>query len=785
MRLALAIDSLDTWRTQLGLMPVPLFGHDNERRHVLLNGGKGNFCLDLATDEPVDGRERDRAWSADVGHYVKVGPDQIQVWRWDQSSAETYPPALVADNLVRFQTYLEESQPAKSASVVGHFMTIYRQLRSLLGDKVDGAGALQAFLYLLASADEQNTAGTVARIDWDKLPRAWELAQSLSETQREGIREDMLRGRPGEQLKPIIPLVLRHASGRLFQEAHYLVELDPQMSFFAASEAKPIARTSTLGAFFTPSPLVRTVVEEALKAQDSIPRDVTVLDPACGSGEFLRETLRQLQLRRHQGRVKLVGWDISSAALSMAQFALDWERAQSGMDVEVALEQRDALAQDDWDTGAYLILMNPPFISWQGMTKPQREALAERLGPLVTNRPDYASAFFYHATQSLPEGGVIGTVLPASLLDGESYVKWRELIAGQITPHLIARLGSHTVFSDAVVDPALYVGVKAKLNRPTLALWSNHKADSSSRALRRLRSISIQDVPGYVYDDADGDFSIYATDNLGRSGDRWAPRPYGAHQLLMSIDELPSAQSLFDISQGAITGLNGAFLVSKEYVKALPKNERKYFRPAVVNDSLINGVLRDTTYVFFPYGPDLAIQSEEVLFKKVKNFANDRLLPNKPALIKRASPKPDQWWQLTRPRLQLDAKGAKLISSYFGSNGSFAWDPDGSYVVVQGYGWTAKSDATDNFVLAYLAVLNHPLTDTLLSAVSNNLSGGQWNLSERYVNRLPLPDFKTADPALVEALTGFGGALARGVEIDKNAWTRAVYAAYGLAVARS
>jgi len=778
MNRELVLDNLDTWRIELGLMPVPLFGHQNERRYVLLNGGKGNFCLDLAAGtQDEEGDERDRAWSADVGHYIKVLQDRVHVWRWDQSSAEVIKRDLVANNIIQFQTYLEERQPSKNSSVVGHFISIYRQVRTLLGDRVDGSGALQAFLYLLASADDQNGNGSVNRIDWGKLPRARELTESLTQHQRDGICEEMVSMRPGDRLKPIIPLVLRHASGRLFQEAHYLVELDPQQSLFGAPEAKPVGRDSTLGAFFTPSPLVRTVVEEALKAQPALPADITVLDPACGSGEFLREALRQLQLRGHAGRVKLVGWDISSAALSMAQFTLDWERSQSGLQVELALEERDALALDDWHVGANLILMNPPFISWQGMDDVQRQRVTKRLGALSSKRPDYASVFFFNAVNALEVGGAIGTVLPASLLDGESYVDLRQSIANAVKPHLIARLGSHTVFADAMVDAALYVGVHGQIDRPTLAVWSNHKADSSARALRRVRSISPMQVITYVFDS--GDYSVYAAEHLGRDGGSWAPRSYTAYRLLKEVSQLPPAESLFDVSQGTITGLNSVFLVSREYVEALPKRERKYFRPAVINNSIIDGRLTDETYVFYPYGKSLEIESEESLLKKLKVFSGDRLIPNKAALRKRSATKSDQWWALTRPRQKLDAKGPKLISTYFGGAGSFAWDSDGRYIPIQGYGWVSKSDEIEGCEVAYLALLNHPLIDTLLSGVSNNLSGGQWNLSERYVNRLPLPKLERND-VITEALTAIGNALVQGMHVDRDVWTRSVHAAYGL-----
>ena len=41
------LSQADVWRRQLGYMPVPLFGVENERSYVMLNGGKGNFCLDV------------------------------------------------------------------------------------------------------------------------------------------------------------------------------------------------------------------------------------------------------------------------------------------------------------------------------------------------------------------------------------------------------------------------------------------------------------------------------------------------------------------------------------------------------------------------------------------------------------------------------------------------------------------------------------------------------------------------------------------------------------------
>ncbi len=43
-----AFSRVDDWRSALGLLPIPLRDPpQDQQRFVLLNGGSGNFCLDL------------------------------------------------------------------------------------------------------------------------------------------------------------------------------------------------------------------------------------------------------------------------------------------------------------------------------------------------------------------------------------------------------------------------------------------------------------------------------------------------------------------------------------------------------------------------------------------------------------------------------------------------------------------------------------------------------------------------------------------------------------------
>jgi hypothetical protein len=57
---------------------------------------------------------------------------------------------------------------------------------------------------------------------------------------------------------------------------------------------------------------------------------LVVTDPACGSRAFLTESIRTIRRIGFNGRLTLVGRDVSAAAINMARFALeaaryDWE----------------------------------------------------------------------------------------------------------------------------------------------------------------------------------------------------------------------------------------------------------------------------------------------------------------------------------------------------------------------------------------------------------------------------------------------------------------------------
>ena len=742
------IPGIDKWKRELGLLPVPLYNTSYKPRYVLLNGTQGNFCLDF--DDAQNARSL--AWSSNVGHYVVTKTDTVEVQRWDQSdsSLQKFKAESVYKDLRKFYSYLEETSPNRGVSVVGHIIDKFRQLRAIMEPSRDAGSTLRAFLVMIACVHDKTSPEKLDHDSWGLVPEAINIASSINDADWDRLIQGLVQGRPSEGLLPDITLVLRHSAGYLFQEAHYeIISPNTKQGRFAGIEPQPAKvsmKSKYVGVHFTPPSLARTLCEEALRLNTNMD-SLTIFDPACGSGEFLRESLRQLDVLNYRGTIRLIGWDISEAACDMAKCILFWERKCKQAKVEVEVFCKNSLLQQDWPTNVDIVLMNPPFQSWQDMSSEQKTVLSGALGKYIKNRPDLSFGFLFKSVSCLKSGGIIGTIIPASFLDSSSAKDVRKWLSERISPRLIARLGSQLLFPGTIIDTALYVGQAVDNiddNKPTLAFWADFRQRSTSNGLRELRRSHEFGGSNVFPINGDG-FSIFMTTEIGHKENSWTPRSISAMKALDRSKSLPKVGEIFNVRQGVRTGLKNAFVLPKDSYDLLPLAERSYFRPSVMNRSIVNGWLRETDYVFFPYGAH-EIDSEEMLRTKVSVYYEKYLASNKGKLLLRSNISKVKWWQLSRNVDWQIKVCPKLVSTYFGDTGSFAFDEVGKYVVVQGQAWIPKrAQSTVEISTAYLAVLNSSIFSQLLAGVSSNVSGGQWNLSKKFVDLIPIPDFFSID----------------------------------------
>jgi hypothetical protein len=817
------------WARVLGLVPVPLFGKASSVYHqsgnVLLDGQRSSFTF-LVTDDPTEllgNRPLEWSWSSFLNHTIiaDVKKEVVLLRRWDSpETIRRFQLPTSPRGVSQLFNIVKNSKPVAHTDVILHLLRAFRAIRAAIRGADNGHESLRVFNALLLAA-KAVADGAIERAEVAKRNDIGDIISMLEKLT--GGYPDLLRSSGALEIantsRAILSeillsrfidvetqfryalepnLLMRHASGQLYQEAHLALERQPaQQSLFAGideadAQASPPARSDVR---FTPVALARTLVQQALDALGNLSSfpSLDILDPACGSAVFLIQAILELVNRGYRGDVRIRGFDLSQISCTMARFCLEHasqDARASGVKVTYRIDPEDALSCE-WGTPD-VVLMNPPFIHVDRMNKDELEVVKNVLGHLDKGRSDKAMAFAWKAFQSIKEGGVVSTVLPAPLLETSAGDRWRKHLAVESRLSLLGCFRGYGYFKGTKVEPAFIVMKKPSAGIPdpakvAIVIATDGAEDSALRALRQDREyIDRQDKSFEVYD---------SSPEFIMQQPSWTPRSEGYRRAVEWLDSLrmPTVGILFNVQQGALTGLNEAFIITAETYSKYKPNEKTFFRPIAASSTIRNGRITPKNYVFFPYDASgLKLTAEDQVKSAVPNYYREILQPFKSALLARSRVDESTWWRLTHEREWQREPGPKLVSAYFGQRGSFAYDDSGQYVVTQGYAWHWLKEPPESIEIedpgefdedvappvtfynsplpwAYLALLNSEVFGRFLSFICPVMQGGQLNLSSRYVSKVHIPDLSTESPStkdMVKKLSRIGRAIYSGENYD-------------------
>ncbi len=733
------IDHIETWKKSFGVLPIHLFANKNDSNDfILLNGGSGDFCFSTSFQDIDPNVYNSRAWSSNTKNFVVLNSETIHLYNWKKSSTERIKKTDIINNFNKFYKYIVENSYKSNTDVVPFLIDIFKQFRNHTKEKDNAVEALNLLFTLLTSLEDE--------FDNTNLTNKWGL-ESVNIPSNFYNYVDILK-QGTASTKPILDLILRHTSGVLFQEAQkeamfFSNQLDLFGNFTNDIQTKRNLYTSI---HYTPPYLSRTIVENTIKKLDLTKDNLKIIDPACGSGEFLIEVLKQLKEKNFEGNIIIEGWDSSSSAISTTSFLLNYEKRTIWKEqLTFYLKKVDDSLLEQWNADYDLILMNPPFISWELMDKNAREAVKSifSIDNINTSKPNQASAFFYKAINSLNENGVIGCVMPSSLLTLDSYKKLRELTEATITFDLIGKLGNF-IFEDALTDVSIILGHKPKEKTNPFILWVKNEKGAAQDALRDLRRMQFNNQQTIN----ENKYSIYKPIEFPLTRENWKPLSFSENEMMKSLNRLTASNVLiyvnkiFNVKQGIRTGKNELFKITLSEYNSLCNNEKKYFRPVIDNDAIKNGKIFNLNYVWYPYTKEgLIILTESELRKAVPSFYSNTLEKNKDILSKRAGISSENWWTLTRHRSWLQEDEKRLISTEFGNSSSFAFDLTGKYAIERGNAWLPKKDFELDDYYFYLAFFSSNFFDKLLSIYSKQLAGANsYDLGSKYTSNIPIPN---------------------------------------------
>lgn len=301
----------------------------------------------------------------------------------------------------------------------------------------------------------------------------------------------------------------------------------------------------SLGAYYTPTPLIEFLLDEA---EEAAPLSVesTVFDPSCGSGAFLVHAFRRIVEKhleqrgeispvelRHRLTHQIFGVDRDSGACRVAQLSLlltmlDYVKPPDLVKLPTFklpalfgqnIVQRDFFDASDWQSrpiGYDWVVGNPPWLEVNGESDEagQRHAL-EWMRANDANKPvasnQLAEAFVWRSLELVKAKGVVALVVPAITLFKDNPRFLRELVR-QTTVTSIANFSSFAtvLFENAGTAAATFV-IKPRapkrdhetlvftplvINQPTALSTAGHRIRPLSIILNRseIRSVPSRDI---------------------------------------------------------------------------------------------------------------------------------------------------------------------------------------------------------------------------------------------------------------------------------------------------
>lgn len=761
------LSDISIWRQSFGLLPIHLKPNQSKTDFVMLNGGYGDFCLQTVKDESELKDYYSKAWSSNTSNFIVLENDKIKIFNWARDFQEEVAQKTVADNFDKFYNYLLSKSYKSNKDVVPFIIDIFRQFRNITQERANPVEALNLLFVLLASLEDdyKNLDTEKWNIHHINIPNGFEY---FIEKIHSGIN----------QIKPEIELIIRHSAGILFQEAQKeVLFFNPQRDLFGGISNKLETSNKLYSSIhYTPPYIARTIVENSLKQLDLEGKNnIKIFDPACGSSEFLIEALKQLKELKFEGKIELIGWDSSETAINTSNFLLKYEQRtiwEDKLDFEIRLVN-DSLTEG-WDNDYDLILMNPPFVSWELLnTKDSRDAVRDTLGDVLSGKPNQASAFFYKSLFHLSNIGVLGCVVPSSLLTLDSYKKLRSSAFEQVSLNLIGKLGNF-VFEDALTDVSLLIANKPKTTSIPTVLWTRNEKGVAQNALRDLRKMNYSN--DYSVDEKN--YSVFQPLAFPIIHESWKTISLKENELIKIIErfvfekKLVRVKDVFSVKQGINSGNNNVFKLTKEEYLNFSVDEKKYFRPTIDNSAINSGVLKDVNYVWYPYDENGILIKSEDEFRQFAPTYFEKIFPFKEQLANRPRKSEDNWWFLSEHRNWLLKKEPRLVSTRFGNSNSFAFDAVGVYIVENGNAWLPKKDFLKSYYYFYLALFSSDLFNKFLSIYSKQLSGGEWyDLGRKYSQEIPIPNIHSEDVRNSEAfqrLTEIGKELSDGNKYVKS-----------------
>jgi len=612
----------------------------------------------------------------------------------------------------------------------------------------------------LRSILEDLTGGTVPDylLDDNKL----RIFDDLPKTTIYALLSDFYRNKYATYYTYDFSLISKHALSRIYEQYVSILrheELD-QPALLLFSRLPNEKWEKSFGSIYTPQYIARFFARFLREQMPPLVfKRIRAVDPACGSGIFLR-TLLELKCDPRQDDITtelidrafgdVVGLDVDSNAtqatilsLSLLHLVLTDTLPESlNVFASEAIEyyQKNSQVKEYFDA----VIANPPYVALTTQDPAMRQHITEFMGEHASGRIDTYLAFLRLGLEMLKPGGYGMFVIPHSFLLSGNASRVRKLIFETSWIRCLADLSTIRVFEDSSSYVILLIFQKKT--------DAEHKAPPSLIIkCRDLVGLALQDALAGIQKETNF-YSIYEVDQTAFGKDQWIILPPTEASLVRKFEELPTVGNFLDAHVGFISGADDIFIIP---VEKLPRGEEALFVPFLPDREMkLYTVPEKTAYYFFSSFIDgRKLEEEELKNKFPKTW--EYLMSHKYKLESRLPVLKGTlaWWQPERPRNPNNMMRSKIVTPHLVIVPRFSLDHEGKYAISQAPFLYPKDTGAENDLLRFfLAVLNSSTCYWYISKHSHKYRAGYTMLGPRILKQTPVPDPAYVDPVQMRRL---------------------------------
>jgi type I restriction-modification system DNA methylase subunit len=544
----------------------------------------------------------------------------------------------------------------------------------------------------------------------------------------------------------------------------------------------PSAERKRLGEFYTPKEVIEYILDAVgCKSENEI-TGKKILDPACGSGGFLVETIQRLieRYRTTGSNLKnpddakqiinecvssIYGLDIHPFACFIAEMNLLFQlvdlydvvrqkdrhyelprlnvyRTDSlmpqGQSIELTefLEnsRRKMLVEETKGADKVknikfdYIVGNPPYVRIEKIPEEKRNYYKEKYQS-AKGRFDLYMLFIERGLEWLEKNGKLGFIASNRFMKTNTGMKLRELIAQSATIEQIVDFGDISLFEAATNYPCIFVFQKKKTTDNKI--WYVHVRKPEENIMSRLRNSFAKDV-------SDEYIQANLVEQKLLTEDVWRPLSAQINNLFKKLDKVADAR-LKDIAvwnlNGIFTGLNSVFILKKEIVDKY-QIEPEIAKPLLVGEDVRRWKINwSGNYIL--YTRDIDLEKQKNTYRYLKEHQEK--------LSQRTSIKGTgiKWYELSRPRDPRAFECKKIVTPRIATGNNFALDENGEFYCGDTTYVIVPKDSVDIFYL--LGLLNSKVLDFYLKQVSPFFMDRYFVYNASYTERFPIKLPKTLE----------------------------------------